>query len=642
LSAHPARGREPDMAEAFGRRDGRRSRHPARAWLLVGLLGAAGIASALAYAWRDRIPMRWQLPLRAAIAGVAIDRDVRIAMPDGVHLAATLYRPRAAQARLATIYMRVPYGRDRYSESLWAAQYFFRHGYAVLVQDVRGTSDSEGEFLPWRGATADGVATLDWITRQPWSNGKVGTYGCSALGELQYALARAGHPAHAAMIASGAGGGIGSAQGSDEYFGLFEGGVFELASGYGWFSEYGAGRADAPLRRDADTASILRGLPVAGLVRRVRPGPNAYDDFVRTPLADPRWQQRDYVSAGDRLDVPTLAINTWGDQTLSGTLALAAQAREQQAPGEAARHHVILAPGDHCQEQDIGDTGTFGELPVANTQLPYDAWSLRWFDYWLRGRGPGLSDLPAYLYFVLGENRWLSADRWPPAAARVERWYLGGGGHANGANGDGLLSTRNAAVAAFDEYRYDPSDPVPSRGGPQCCTGNPSDHAGPADQHEVERRRDVLVYTSAPVARPLRIVGPLQASLVVSTSVADTDFIARLVDVRPDGRAISIQEGALRARYRNGFASPALMVPGQRYQLTVQMRSIAYLLPPGHRLRLDVTSSSFPRLERNLNTGGRNFDETVGVVARIRLHHGGDASSFLALPVLDAPAVQVR
>lgn len=611
-------------------------------WLLLGLLATAIVVLAAAYVLRGRIPMHWQMPLRAAIAGVAIDPHVRIVMPDGVHLAATLYRPRAGQGRLATIYMRLPYGRSRYGESLWAAQYFFRHGYAVLVQDVRGTSGSEGAFLPWRGATADGVATLHWIARQPWSNGKVGTYGCSALGELQYALARAGNPVHAAMITSGAGGGIGSAQGSYEYFGLFEGGVFELASGYGWLSQYGAKSARAPPPRVADTASILQGLPISGLVRRVRPGPNAYDDFLQTPLADRRWEQLDYVSADDRLDVPTLAINTWGDQTLSGTLALAAQAREHPTPGARMRQHVVLAPGNHCEQQDIGDPGQFGELPVANTQQPYDEWSLRWFDYWLRGRGDGLAGLPGYLYFVLGENRWLAADSWPPAAAREQRWYLGGGGHANSAGGDGLLTTRLPAIASHDQYLYDPADPAPSRGGPQCCTGNPSDRAGPADQHEVESRPDVLVYTSAPLPRPLRIVGPLHARLVVSSSAADTDFIARLVDVWPDGRAISIQEGALRARYRNGIARPELMVPGQRYQLTVEMRSIAYLLPRGHRLRLDVTSSSFPRLERNLNTGGRNFDETATVVARNRVHHGADAPSFLALPVLDRPAVQAR
>jgi putative CocE/NonD family hydrolase len=444
------------------------------------------------------------------------------------------------------------------------------------------------------------------------------------------------------MIASGAGGGIGSAQGSYEYFGLFEGGVFELASGYGWLSQYGARHAHAAPRRDADTASILRGLPLAELVRRVRPGPNAYDDFLRVPLADPRWQQRDYVSADDRLDVPTLAINTWGDQTLSGTLALAAQARARHAPGARLRQHVVLAPGNHCEQQDIGDSGRFGDLPVAHAQQPYDDWSLRWFDYWLRGRGDGLAGLPDYLYFVLGENRWLTADRWPPAAVREQRWYLDGGGRANGAAGDGRLTTRAPARASFDQFAYDPGNPVPSRGGPLCCTGNPSDRAGPVDQREVERRPDVLVYTSAPLPRPMRIVGPLRARLVVSSSATDTDFIARLVDVGPDGRALNIQEGALRARYRNGIARPELMVPGQRYQLTVEMRSIAYLLPRGHRLRLDLSSSSFPRLERNLNTGGRNFDETAGVVARNRIHHGANAQSFLLLPVLDRPVVEIR
>jgi len=606
-------------------------------WPILLVLVAIAVP-ALTYLFRDRIPAHWQMPPRALLAGVAIEPDVPIAMPDGVRLAATLYRPRAARGRLATIYVRTPYDRDRNSSGLWAALFFARHGYAVLVQDVRGKFASQGrDFLPWRHATGDGVATLDWIARQPWSNGKVGTFGCSALGELQYALARARHPAHAAMITSGAGGAIGSARGSYEYFGLFEGGIFELASGYGWFAQHGAKDPRAPPLLDVDIRSELRGLPVAGLVRRVRPGPNGYDDFLRVPLGDPGWRPLDYVSAGDRLDTPTLAITTWGDQTVGATLALSEFARAGDRPGSTSRQRVVMAPGNHCEHEQIGDSGRYGDLIVHNAQQPYRDWYLRWFDYWLRGRGDGLASLPGYRFYVLGENRWLSSSSWPPTGAREQRWYLGGNGRANGAGGDGVLQARPAAGSRYDEYRYDPLDPAPSRGGPQCCTGNPSDRAGPVDQREVEARGDVLVYTSEPMQRPLRIAGPLRARLVISSSARDTDFVARLVDVWPDGRAISIQEGALRARYRNGIARPQLMTPGRRYPLTVEMRSIAYLLPVGHRLRLDLSSSSFPRLERNLNTGGRNAYETTAVVARNRVHHGAGSMSYLELPVLELP-----
>jgi putative CocE/NonD family hydrolase len=238
---------------------------------------------------------------------------------------------------------------------------------------------------------------------------------------------------------------------------------------------------------------------------------------------------------------------------------------------------------------------------------------------------------------MFNENRWLAADSWPPAEARIVRWYLGSGGRANTRNGDGVLVKTVAPSDARDHFRYDPLDPAPSRGGPVCCTGNPHERPGPADQAEVESRDDVLVYTSAPLDEVLRIAGPLRAHFTVSSSATDTDLVTRLVHVRPDGKALGIQEGALRLRYRNGFGSPTLMEPGRRYDVVVDMRSIAYSIPKGHRLRLDVTSSSFPRLERNLNTGAsNNADETRSVVAQNEIHHGANAMSFLELAVLPA------
>ncbi|MEQ1517388.1 MAG: CocE/NonD family hydrolase, partial [Usitatibacteraceae bacterium] len=263
-------------------------------------------------------------------------------------------------------------------------------------------------------------------------------------------------------------------------------------------------------------------------------------------------------------------------------------------------------------------------------------WYLRWFDYWLRGRGDGLASMPRYLVYVIGEERWLEASEWPPTEVRFEKWYLGSVGGANGRKGDGFLSVAQPSVGAraYDEFNYDPANPVPTRGGPACCTGLPDEKQGPTDQTAVEEREDVLVYTSAPLEKPLRIAGPLAATLQVSSSALDTDFVVRLVHVWPDGRSTNIQEGALRARYRNGINRPELLQPGNPVDLQVDVRSIAYTIPQGHRLRLHVTSSSFPRLERNLNTGGRNFDESVGIVATNRVYHGPGQVSFIRLPIL--------
>lgn len=605
-------------------------------WIVLAALLALLLALGAAYALRERIPAHWQQPLRALVFGVRIDDDVRIAMPDGTRLAATLYRPRRAQGPLPTVYVRLPYDRRRYAEALGEGMFFARHGYAVLVQDVRGKFDSEGDdFVPWRHATQDGVATLDWIVRQPWSNGKVGTIGCSALGELQYALARANHPAHAAMVPMAAGGAAGRVSGRAAYFGAFEGGVLQLAATTGWFSKHGVRNGHGPWPEKLETADSLRQWPVLDAVRRVRPGANAYEEFLQTSLGDPRWREMDYVFDGDRTATPALVIDTWGDPSIDGTLALA-EAVRRDSP-DMARQHVVIAPGNHCEHELVAGMGRFGVLPVRNAAQPYREWYLAWFDHWLRGRGDRLAKLPPYLFFVLNEQRWLGSTSWPPAESRVQPWYLGSRGHANGRDGDGVLSLQPSRDTRSDEFLYDPRDPVPSRGGPVCCAGDPAIRSGPEDQRDVETRQDVLVYTSAPLRSPLRIAGPLRAQLVVSSSAPDTDFIARLVHVWPDGRATSIQEGALRARYRDGVERPSLMTPGKRYVLDVPMRSIAYLVPRGHRLRLDITSSSFPRLERNLNTGGRNYDETEPAKALNRVFHGGDAVSFVEIPVLDIP-----
>jgi len=577
--------------------------------------------------------------------GYGVERELRIPMRDGISLAASLYLPRHGADKLATILVRLPYGRLEYGEGLNAAERFARLGYAVLVVDLRGTHDSGGEFEPYAHGESDGAATLDWIVAQPWSNQRVGTYGCSALGETQYVLARAHHPALRAMAPLGAGGAVGSAAGRYSYFGVYEGGVFQLASGFGWFVQYGARSPKAPDMQPFDIAAALRELPVADLVQRHRPGPNGYEAFLSRPLADPSWHALGYLDDSDVPTTPVFEVTTWGDQTVGDTLALdaALAAKGAQAPASAPERHLVIAPGTHCHAEETGESARFGDLEAHGAEAPYWEWTARWFDLWLRDRGEGLRALPRVLYYMLGDQRWHAAPSWPPPQARVERWYLDGAGHANGspgARGDGVLAPSRPASAAADEFVYDPLSPVPSRGGPVCCTGNPADRAGPDDQREVEAREDVLVYTSPVLQAPLALAGPLRAVLQASSTAPDTDFVARLVDVFPDGRAIGIQEGALRARYRDGFANPRPLEPGVPVTLEVDMRAIAWQLPAGHRLRLDITSSSFPRLERNLNTGGDNAHEAHPVPARNRVLHGGEKLSWIDLPVLPAPDVE--
>ena len=593
-----------------------------------------GTALAL-YRFREDLPRAWVYQAETLVGGVDVDHSVRIAMPDGIELAASLYLPRASTQNLPTVLIRLPYDRLHYDEAVRSALWFARHHYAVLVQDVRGKFGSQGEFAPWEKGTTDGVATLDWIVRQPWSNGKVGTFGCSSLGELQYSLARARHPAHAAMITSGAGGAWGAALPNLDQSGFYEGGVLLLASTFGWSLPHGARDPRLPTAEQVDIAAALRTLPLQDMVSRLQPGRNVFSDYLHLEPADAGWRRFDLVQADDRIDVPALVINSWGDLTLEGTLVLAEQARRQGLAGGTGQQHVLIPPGNHCDFIGTQSSGKFGVLDVGNTRRPYGEWYLRWFDQQLRGVGPGLAGLPAYQFYVVGENRWLAASQWPPEHARLERWFLGSDGHANSRTGDGTIAPTPTGSARADRFTADPMNPVPSRGGPMCCTGNPADRPGPADQADVEKRQDVLVYTSQPLTQPLRIAGSLRAHLSFSSTAPDTDVVVRLVHVWPDGHATNIQEGALRLRYRDGPARARPMQPGSRYAIDVPMRSIAYLLPAGHRLRLHVTGSSFPRLERNLNTGGNNYDETVGRLADNTIHHADGALSYIDLPVLD-------
>ncbi|MGL4576039.1 MAG: CocE/NonD family hydrolase [Burkholderiaceae bacterium] len=603
--------------------------------LLVAAFTVVALAAVALYAGRQYLPSTLQIRMAGLARGVWVDHSLRIRMPDGVQLAASVYKPLRAGGPLPTVLIRLPYGRLHYGEGANYGLYFAQRGYAVLVQDIRGKFDSGGEFAPWQGATSDGAATLDWIAAQSWSNGKVGTIGCSALGELQFALSRANHPAHAAMIPIDAGGGVGALNNQPAHIGFFEGGVLQLGSAFGWYLEHGR-TGNAAMPASVNIKSAVAGLPTSTLVSKIDPARNAFDELWKNPLTGQAWKRFDFVSDADAPARPTLLVNMWGDQSIDGALAYAQLVARTTQGNPRAAPRVILAPGNHCQLLQTAQSGEFGDLKLENTQQPYLRWFLSWFDYWLKGQGEGLAQLPPYLYYVLGESKWLTANAWPPQEARAQRWHLGAQSPANSAAGGGTLTRESAASQKLDEWASDPANPVPSIGGPVCCTGDGADRSGPIDQAGNRARQDILVYQSAPLAQALRIAGPLKTTLTVSSTAKDTDLVARLIHVQPDGTAINVQEGALRLRYRESYTTPALLEPGKTYTVTVPMRSIAYYFPAGHRIRLDIASSNFPRLERNLQNGTDNpHQETQPLVARNRVFHGGGALSYLELPVIE-------
>jgi putative CocE/NonD family hydrolase len=557
-----------------------------------------------------------------------------IPMRDGVHLATDIFVPTKHVTALPTVLMRLPYDKESFIDVRWMAISFARKGYVVAAQDMRGKYHSEGETPTPLGDAMDGSDTVDWLARQPWSNGRVGTFGCSSLGDTQIFLARMRNPHHVALIASAAGGVIGSADGRYGA-GSFDGGIFNLADNFNWYLHAGGKTPGAELQRPVNIWEAVRGLPVLGMVRRFRNDPTDFDAYVRQPLDGPYWKGLGYITDDDRFATPALLVNTWHDSTVADTLALGNLMKKNWDGGASrAQLHVIVGPGLHCDLAGPAMTGKVGDLPVGEAAgQPYNEWFAAWFDYWLRGDAGRKPDLPPYRFYILGEDRWADSNQWPPLGIIYKRWYLGGTSAANSALGGGTLSpVAPDSPGRYDEFPYNPEDPVPTLGGPVGSTDESPYRAGPVDQRAVESRKDVLVYTSPALTSGVRVAGPLSAELYVSSNRLDTDFVVKVVDVRPDGTSINIQEGALRMRYRDGFTEAKLMRPQEIYRARIDLRAIAYYLPPGHRLRVQVTSSNFPRLERNLNTGGNNFDETVGVVALNRVYTTRDRASAVVIP----------
>ena len=619
-----------------------------RTTLLVSGLVAGLVVSAAGVwtAWRSERFEQWAGWALARWRGVTISYDIGTPGAGGTRLAADLYLPPEADRPAPTVLIRTPYPRGDQRHPRSEAQGFARRGYAVLVQSMRGRFGSEGVFAPYASSVEDGRSTLDWIATQTWSNGRVGTYGCSALGESQLILAKARHPAHRALIAQSAGGGMGWVEGRATYFGVFEGGVPLLSSMAGWFFQSGAKDSAASIRqlevppqgRGPGGSLELGTLPSLAILRDQTPYTSDYEWMLQTPLGDPAWDRLGYVRDGDRFTAPALHINSWFDQGVSATLH-AARFMAAQADSPAAHEQpVIIGPGMHCTTGRRMGSHRLGELQVDGAQPALFDTYLSWFDRWLKDDGGSRADvgsgLPAIRYYVMREDRWLDAASWPPPAARPMRWFLDSRGQANTRDGDGVLRLAPPDAPAVDRLLYDPGNPVPTRGGTFCCTADAGARQGSVDQRDIELRKDVLVYSSPPLEQALRIVGPVRAGLQVATSATDTDFTARLVDVAPDGRALNIRDSALRLRYRNGITDPTPAVPGEIYPIEIDLGDIAWQVPAGHRLRLQISSSNFPRLERNLNGSGDNASATEVIVARNEVHHGPARPSWIEFPVL--------
>ncbi len=571
---------------------------------------------------------------------VRLEESVKIPMRDGVKLSTDLYFPVDAGGKLPVILIRTPYNKAPYHDSKSVAHHFAGQGYIVAVQDTRGRYTSEGDYTAFLGDVTDGYDTTDWLSKQSWSTGKIGTYGCSYVGDVQILQAELRHPNLTAMIPQAAGSSIGAAGNRYYYFGARKAGNMDFASGLGWFSNEGNKDRTKPAPRipDSKLRQVWGTLPLLGMVQRAGGAPSDWDDMVSRDLTDPWWDQFGYLKGKERFNVPALHIGSWYDFGVAEVL-LEFNLLRTNAESAVARDNqfAVISPTNHCQSE----TGTtehtvVGGRPLGDARFEYYALYLKWFDHWLKGIDNGVTKMPKVMLYVMGRNAWRGEQEWPLARTKYTRYYLHSDGHANTRSGTGALSVAPPGQEPPDSYTYDPGKPVPSRGGPICCTGDP--HAdGSYDQSEIETRSDVLVYTTPVLKEGVEVTGPIQAVLYASSSAKDTDFTAKLVDVYPDGTAYNVQEGILRARYREGFTKKVWMKSGEVYEIPVDLEATSNYFGPGHRIRVEISSSNFPRFDRNLNTGENNYDETKWVPAENQIHHSHAHASYILLPVIPQP-----
>jgi uncharacterized protein len=531
-------------------------------------------------------------------------------MRDGVHLSANVFVP-AERGRFPAILVRTPYGKGDDITPNYAV--FVEHGYAVIVEDVRGRYESEGVFDPLHQEPADGDDTLNWIAGRPWSNGKIGMMGGSYLGIVQWKLALVDNPHLKAIFPV--------VSGYDDYRDRFysTGGAMKLGNRLEWMSENLKVKGYHP-----DFSHFVLHLPLftsdVAATGRVSP---MFREAVRHPAFDSFWRS---ISVRERIagiHIPVFAVGGWYDNYAQSDLEAYAALRQV-----SGLNRVLIGPWPHSMSSQFAGVD-FGP----DSAVPIRALQLEWFDQWLMGKDTSLVSQPPVKIFIMGANKWLEDRDWPPRQARARSLYLAGNGRANTLSGDGLLDDRPARRAAADHFVYDPRDPAPTRGGAVCC--NPRIFPwGPMDQRTVEQRGDVLVYTSEPLKQDLEAVGPVKVVLYVSTSARDTDFTAKLVDVFPDGAARNLTDGILRLRYRNSLEKPELARAGDPYQITVDAGVTGNVFLRGHRIRVEISSSNFPRFDRNANTGGSIANETRLLQASQTVYHDRLHPSRLVLMVM--------
>jgi uncharacterized protein len=574
---------------------------------------------------------------------VLVEKDVPMQTRDGVTLRADVYRP-DAPGRFPVLLSRLPYNKNLRARP-GDIDYFVERGYGVIMQDTRGRFHSEGEeYYPPIWEMPDGYDAVEWAASLPWADGNVGTTGQSYLGATQYLLAPSRPPHLKAAFP------VSAAADFHQCWVYHTGGAFE----FGWQIPYAVLMARDSLERQGLTAQLLatlerdlipaptpfaqplseqayRRLPLMAWGDLLRPVARYLTDYLRHPEDGPYWWAINVERQHANINIPMYHVTSWYDIFLRGCLAHFCGLRQQAMTAEArTQQKIVIGPWAHrfpYTSSSSGDTGDIDFGPNACIELHET--QLRWFDYYLKGINTSILEEAPVKIFVMGENVWRDEQEWPLARTHYTSYYLHSQGRANSLRGDGCLDPVVPGEEPPDRFVYDPNDPVPTCGGNTLIIP-----MGVQDQRQVETRQDVLVYTSAPVTTPLEVTGPIVVQLFATSSAPDTDFTAKLVDVRPDGYAQNLADGILRMRYRTSRMVSALLTPGQVYELTIDLWATSYVFLPGHSLRLEISSSNFPRFDRNLNTGEDQATGTRWQTAAQTIFHDQRYPSHVLLPVI--------
>jgi len=555
---------------------------------------------------------------------VAIEQSVKVKMRDGVTLAADIYRP-VSDEKFPVLLERTPYNR---ADEAAMANELASHGYIVLLQDTRGRYESGGDFYPFRDESSDGFDTVEWAAQLDRSNGKVGMFGGSYVGATQMLAAMAVPPHLVAIFPYVT---------ASEYY---EGWTYQSGALMQWFtSSWTSGLAVDTLRRQAENSlspkEWVKELPLERypILKTPQSPPLApyFRDWLMHQRDDAFWQKWRVSDHYGEMTVMGLHAGGWHDLFLKGSIKnFTGLQQEAKTPTARKEQRLIIGPWAHAPTSPEGKVGdvVFGKSAV----LDSTATALKWFDYSLKGINNEYSSAAPVRLFIMGENVWRDEREFPLARTRYTKYYLHSTSRANGISGNGELTETLPTVERKEEFDYDPMNPVPTIGGRLCCgTALPP---GPADQRPNETRSDMLVFSTAPLNRNVEATGFVTVELYASTSAIDTDFTALLVDVEPNGYARFLTDGIVRARYRNGTAKPTAVVPGQVYKYTIDLWATGNVFKAGHRIRFYLSSSNFPRFDRNLNLGEPTAGSSRVKVAHQTIYHGRNYPSALILPII--------